>query len=127
MKYNIMEITLSIPQNKWARPVEVRTEVVQAICNAFLKNAIWHPYAIDAYVNVKTNKLCGFEHAKEDGCVKFHECEMRTAFQALVKAGYWFIRHDAMNGLWYELSIRDNVPAHMTHRRIVTDFIEQWD
>lgn len=31
-----MEIKVNIPQNDYVQPTEVREEVVQAICNAFL-------------------------------------------------------------------------------------------
>ena len=31
-----MEITINIPENTYSVPTEVRSEVVQIICNAFL-------------------------------------------------------------------------------------------
>lgn len=34
-----MEIKVNIPQNDYVQPTEVREEVVQAICNAFLSNS----------------------------------------------------------------------------------------
>lgn len=35
-----MEIKVNIPQNDYVQPTEVREEVVQAICNAFLSNKL---------------------------------------------------------------------------------------
>lgn len=46
-----MEIKVNIPQNDYVQPTEVREEVVQAICNAFLSNSCWdifHPFKGDA-------------------------------------------------------------------------------
>lgn len=125
-----MEITLNIPQNKWSKPVEVRTEVVQAICNAFMiLYARWHP--ILPYVNVKTGKFCesgDYYYGNNGDVVKFHETEMHAAFKALQEVGWFFIKHDACNGTWYELSEKNYVPDHQRrHRWIVTDFHEQWD
>lgn len=121
-----MEITLNIPQNKWSKPVEVRTEVVQAICDAFLKAyADWKPY--QPYVNTITGRFTDSSpyYHKEKGVVKFHETEMRTAFRAMQDAGWYFIKHDMRNGTWYELSDKDYSTTR--GRYIVADFTEQWD
>lgn len=121
-----MEITLNIPQNRWSKPVEVRTEVVQAICDAFFKAyADWKPY--QPYVNTITKRFCDCSdyYNKVNGAVKFHECEMRAAFKALQDAGWYFIKHDMMNGTWYEVSEKNY--SDTRGRYIVTDFNEQWD
>lgn len=36
-----MEIKVNIPQNDYVQPTEVRENVVQAICNAFLSKSCW--------------------------------------------------------------------------------------
>lgn len=40
-KNNIMEITVNIPKNDYVQPTEVRQEVVQYICDAFLSTCVW--------------------------------------------------------------------------------------
>lgn len=43
-----MEITVNIPKNDYIQPTEVRTEVVQAICEAFIERkcgSTFHPHA----------------------------------------------------------------------------------
>lgn len=44
-----MEIKINIPKNDYIQPVEVREEVVQHICEAFLNGGdfwgIFHPYS----------------------------------------------------------------------------------
>ena len=47
-----MEITISIPKNDYSTPTECRQEVVQAICDAFLKGGAWsrfRPHSSSAY------------------------------------------------------------------------------
>lgn len=120
-----MEITLNIPQNTWSKPVEVRTEVVQAICNAFLKGGWWYPYL--ALLHKETGKFAETHPWKDERYQfhEFHETEMRAAFQALQKAGWHMVKHDMSNGTWYYLSKRDYSTTRGNY--IVTDFYEQWD
>jgi hypothetical protein len=121
-----MEITLNIPQNKWSKPVEVRTEVVQAICYAFQVTWLpWKPY--EPYVNMVEGRFSSFHDFlyKKEGVVKFHETEMRAAFKALQEAGWFIIKHDMMNGTWYKLSEKNY--SESSGNFIVTDFCEQWD
>lgn len=120
-----MEITLSIPQNKWAKPTEVRQEVVQAICDAFLKGSWWYPY-----VEWLNKEKCEFAKNspwsnERHHYIKFHEVEMHTAFKALRKAGYLFIKHDMSNGTWYRLTEKNY--SNDRGNYIVIDFCEQWD
>lgn len=120
-----MEITLNIPQNKWSKPVEVRTEVVQAICNAFLKGGWWYPY-LEFLHKEKETFAKEYPWTKEqEEYFKFHEVEMRAPFQALQKAGWHFVKHHMSNGTWYYLSKTDY--SEISGNYIVTDFCEQWD
>lgn len=111
-----MEITVNIPQNTYAQPTEVRPEVVQAICEAFLAkiqgrvpcSPIYHPKndgngmyrTATPFVELRDGIGCGFINRDElkryNGDPKkhltFHGCEMQAAFQALRKAGYHMLR-----------------------------------
>ena len=128
-----MEITLSIPQNKWSKPVEVRTEVVQLICDTFLKGESW--WSLYGAI-VKNQNFGNIEFAdtynygygcskKSDMIVEFHESEMRAAFKALQEAGWYFESdyHAGSSRKWYKLTKKNYSSLH----RIVTDFTEQWD
>lgn len=41
-----MEIKVNIPQNDYVEPTEVREEVIQAICDAFLSNSCWDIFTL---------------------------------------------------------------------------------
>lgn len=98
-----MEIKLNIPFNDWKEPTEVREDVVQGICEAFLSGNIWkvfHPYSEGAYRR-KTNfiyrhksesKFIGFtgKPFEMDVNIRFNSAELKTAIEALKKAGYYF-------------------------------------
>lgn len=130
-----MEITLNIPQNKWSKPVEVRTEVVQLICDTFLKGDSWWSL-YDAIVQSPYNGQMKFGDSdnygyrcsrKSDEIVKFHECEMKAAFKALQEAGWHFVAwHNRMSSYkCYKLT--EKTYANTSDKFIVTDFCEQWD
>ena len=66
-----MEITVNIPKNDYVQPTEVRQEVVQYICDAFLSTCVWrifHPERQSAYrgktlyvmVSKRSGKAYGF-------------------------------------------------------------------
>ena len=60
-----MEITVNIPKNDYVRPTEVRQEVVQYICDAFLSTCVWrifHPERQSAYRG-KTHIEQGYQRA----------------------------------------------------------------
>ena len=94
-----MEITINIPQNDYVQPTEVSQDVVQAICDAFLRNSCWstfHPYndgmrarhlGVVCHIN---GEAFGFRNKPLSGeCfIKFNGAEMKAAFKALIKAGY---------------------------------------
>ena len=66
-----MEITVNIPKNDYVQPTEIRQEVVQYICDAFLSTCVWrifHTERQSAYrgktlyvrVNKQSGKAYGF-------------------------------------------------------------------
>ena len=130
-----MEITLNIPQNKWSKPVEVRTEVVQLICDTFLKGNSWWSLYGAIVKNVYSGKMefgdtenYGYACSrKSEKIVEFHECEMKAAFKALQEAGWHFVAwHNRMSSYkCYKLT--EKTYANTSDKFIVTDFCEQWD
>ncbi len=91
------EVKVNIPPNNYIQPTEPRAEVVQALCNAFLRrNSSWrtfHPFC-DGYgrnADIRIDIACPyFDHPSPDGenVRKIHGCEVQAAFAALRKAGY---------------------------------------
>lgn len=76
-----MEITVNIPKNDYIQPTEVRQEVVQAICKAFLKGL---PY----YSATRKHVLKTGYFVEETDGYRIHGTEIKAAFAALLKAGY---------------------------------------
>lgn len=106
-----MDITLNIPQNDYKQPTIVRQEVVQAICDAFLNNCCWstyHPFSSSAYrradkyvLKHEDGRYYGFDDEPRfsGGGITFNGAEMKAAFEALIKAGYYmFVGYDY--GTW---------------------------
>lgn len=111
-----MEITVNIPKNDYIQPTEVRTEVVQAICEAFIANSTFHPHhgsnngSRDAKLWLFKRKdskyaphFTSYEYAHRDAqdaerngkeyiMYRIRGCEMEAAFDALQKAGYYMFR-----------------------------------
>lgn len=97
-----MEITITIKQNDYVTPTQCRQEVVQAICDAFLSNGAWsdfRPFSASAYrpatlkVIAHTNgRFYGFLDKQFDSdkgpSYNIRGCEMKAAFDCLLKAGY---------------------------------------
>ena len=95
-----MEITVNIPQNDYVQPTEVRQDVVQKICNAFLKGRWYHPYY--GGCGRHAHSCIGdtdFSDSREDG-ERFNGAEMETAFKLLQKAGYHMYKTYVYNGSW---------------------------
>lgn len=96
---------IQIKKNDYVQPTEVREEVVQGICEAFLDPCayhIFHPFSEGAYrgrsqyiIRHKGDKnFYGFHNlpfAGEEG-VKFNGAEMKRAFEELIKAGYYMFK-----------------------------------
>lgn len=91
-----MEITINIPRNDYKQPTEVRTEVVQAICQAFLKETcfrVFHPFngsnngCRNATRYIDINRPL-FDNASQNNPIRMHGCEVAAAFKILREAGY---------------------------------------
>lgn len=96
---------ISIEKNNYVQPTQVRDEVVQGICEAFLDGRAWttfHPVSDGCYrrqTKYITKHKGGkkyesfmdkpFDH--EEG-VQFNGAEMRKAFQVLQENGYYMFR-----------------------------------
>lgn len=113
-----MEITLNIPQNDYVQPTEVRQEVVQAICDAFLNGSMFDTgylgnSAPTVYVCKEHNrKRYSFSSRTYpiyggpgfDECIRIHGVEMQAAFEALRKAGYYITIHHLTTEITYRCS-----------------------
>lgn len=99
-------MTINIPQNDYATPTECRQEVVQAICEAFLSKAVawssFRPHTESRYryatllVLSRGGKAYGF-HSRtfddDDSYYRVRGCEMKAAFECLIKAGYHIFKY----------------------------------
>ena len=102
---------IQIKQNNYVQPTEVREEVVQAICDAFLYgkcDSVFHPYDgsnkgcrnATLYVakptRVGVQKKWGFKCSRlvdsTDVAYRIRGAEMKRAFDELIKAGYYMLR-----------------------------------
>lgn len=103
------QMSVDIPLNDWKEDTQVREDVVQGICNAFLAGAVWHPcrgggyrdanneLAMDACLSDWRNcnsfrSSYWHKHKNEYKFCKFTRNEMREAWLALRRAGYRMIR-----------------------------------
>lgn len=128
-----MTLTINIPENDYRQPTEVREEVVQAICEAFLARtagSVFHPYTQNCYRRASLMVVAhadgtwyGFHDkpfTNEKG-ILVHGCEMKAAFVALIKAGYHIFKHDNGCGwLTYEVYRK----PYLNGYREVTEFTE---
>ncbi len=102
---------IEIPKNEYKQPSEVREEVVQAICEAFLHggcDSTFHPFSgsnngsrsATLYVAKPNRKglipqwnfKCGRYIEPTDTSYKIRGVEMKRAFEELIKAGYYMFR-----------------------------------
>ena len=114
-----MEITVNIPKNTYEVPTEIRPEVVQYICDAFLRGCCWsilHPYANGShrtptiYVEVRDGKGVGFfnqgyvnstsAYGLKETFIRFNAQEVKAAFKALIGAGYYMYRYYEFGSWW---------------------------
>ncbi len=135
-----MEIKINIPQNTYTQPTEVRPEVVQGICDSFLADNCWtifHPGNDGGYrqathyivKGIKEKHFSSFtrkdriDEKKEIG-IRVHGVEMKAAFEALQKAGYYMFRIYEY-GSWMGYICR-NKPYYEGGTRVKTfdDFID---
>lgn len=99
---------INIPKNEYVQSSDVREEVVQAICEAFINKCTFHPHngsncsyrGATLYVAKPTRK--GVQHVWSFKCSRFidstdisyriRSVEMKRAFEELIKAGYYMFR-----------------------------------
>ena len=120
-----MEFKINIEPNDYKQPLEVRPEVVQGICDAFLTHccdSTFHPHndggcyrQASLYITkYKTqDKYTGFECEREvndsysrkrQDAIRIHGSEMKAAFEVLMNAGYHIYRvYDYGTWLGYEV------------------------
>lgn len=113
-----MKITVNIPKNTYTVPTEIRHDVVQHICEAFLDRNAWsvfHPFhqgpyrQATLYVQIRKGKGLGFSSKKDflgDQSEKIRGCEMAAAFAALQEAGYHMFQYDEF-GSWKGYRVSD--------------------
>lgn len=133
-----MEITLNIPTNDYQQPKEVRQEVVQAICDAFLArhcSNIFHPGSDGRYRYPTLyvfpgdgRRAASFHDAdwarNHEGFIRFNGEEMKAAFAALRKAGYhMFKRYEYGSWMGYICEKKPHVEG-CTEVREFTEFID---
>ena len=93
-----MEITISIPKNDYVQPTTVRPNVVEMICKAFIDGQIYHPHSqgrCRQSTNYVFNGYYGPRFGNSDSgknIIRFNGEEMKAAFNALHKAGYYMWR-----------------------------------
>ena len=100
-----MDITINVPKNTYVQPTEVRPEVVELICRAFItggadKNFFprWggnreptlyvYPAAVGGYRFGSETWVKKYEH----NYIRIRGCEMETAFKAMREAGWYMYR-----------------------------------
>lgn len=127
---------ITIPKNNYAQPTEVREEVVQAICEAFMSSysGVYHPIRQsqhrEATIYVVTNKgTCPFFSSSNESywtgakCYRIRGAEMKRAFEELIKAGYYMFRiHEYGTWSGYKCSkvpfLSDGTPVQSFEDRI---------
>lgn len=108
------EVDINIPRNDYKENMNIRNEVVQGICDAFLSGCGWrvfHPRS-DGRYRYKTNiiirhkginkKFYGFWSGEPCTCdegIKFTANEMKAAIKVLQSHGY-FIHKKYEYGTW---------------------------
>ena len=112
---------IKIEKNTWKKPTEIRENVVQDICDAFLNHCAWstfHPYSEGCYRRATLcvvrhkgyTKAYGFhdEPFRSDEGIRVRGCEMETAFAELRKAGYHIFRvYEYGSWMGYVVSHKD--------------------
>ena len=128
-----MEIKVNIPENDYVQPTEVRQEVVQALCEAFLTTSCWkvfHPFSgsnngcrpANRCISLQSPSFSNCYDTK--GCLRIRGCEVDASFKALIKAGYHMYKVYEY-GSWMGY-ICDKRPFHKEGREVFgfNDFID---
>ncbi len=130
---------IQIRKNTYVQPTEVREEVVQAICEAFMStySGIYHPARQSQYrgatIYVVTNKgTCPFFSSSNESywtgavCYRIRGVEMKRAFEELMKAGYYMFRVWEY-GSWMGYLCNDKPFYDGMRAEIVTSFEDRID
>lgn len=130
---------IQIRKNTYVQPTEVREEVVQAICEAFMStySGIYHPVRQSQYrkatIYVVTNKgTCPFFSSSNESywtgavCYRIRGVEMKRAFEELIKAGYYMFRVWKY-GSWMGYLCNDKPFYDGMRAEIVTSFEDRID
>lgn len=102
-------MNINIPKNTYKKPVEIRENVVQSICDFFLLNIQWQENYF-YYFDPKINKLVEFSVKQKENnkLLVPTENEMKTAFKLLINAGYFLFEKYVDNfGYVYVCSEKD--------------------
>lgn len=102
---------IQIKKNDYVQPTEVREEIVQGICEAFLQGnafSTFHPTTTSLYrrrttlVLMRNGRGFGFNDNPmgEKEYERVRGCEMKAAFAELRKAGYHISKVDCGRGGW---------------------------
>lgn len=127
---------IEVKKNNYEVPTEVREEVVQAICDAFLSRCVWsvfHPTSASLYrratllvVGHQNGEWYGFhnEPFTNDRHYRVRGVEMKEAFKELRKAGYHIFKVYEFRG-WpgYRVSEKPYMEGGMEVEEF-TDFID---
>lgn len=127
---------INIPRNTYVQPTSVREEVVQGICEAFLRSeySSFHPFSDGVYRQKtiyiarhkgrKTYRRFRSEFFNDEEGVRFTGAEMKRAFEELIKAGYYMYRIYEF-GTW-EGYVCDKKPFREGGTRVTSfdDFID---
>lgn len=133
---------VQIKKNDYSQPTEIREDVVQGICDAFLAGncrSKYHPFKgsnngsrkADTYIirpNGREKYTC-FHHEiwRDEEGIKFNGAEMKRAFEELIKAGYYMFRcYHYGEWLCYVCHDKPFFDGHPCATR-VTEFNEQID
>lgn len=124
---------IEVKKNTYEVPTEVREEVVQAICDAFLEKCVWsvfHPTSVSLYrratllvIGHKNGKWYGFndEPFPNELSYRVRGAEMKTAFAELRKAGYHIFKvYEYRNWPGYKVSEK----PYMEGGTEVKDFLD---
>ena len=135
-------MAIDIKKNEWVEPVEVRENVVQDICDAFLNRCAWscfHPYSQGAYRRATSMVVRHKNHKKAYGfhCDAFindegvvvRGCEMKAAFNELINAGYHIFRvHEYGSWMGYVVSEKPYIDCDRWGCSVeVTEFTDEID
>ena len=105
---------VTIPKNDYEQPIQVRQDVVQGICEAFLNRmpirdtftAVRHKYTEPTLYIGWTNgrkptflniRELDFEMYKNYRTERIRGCEMKIAFKKLIEAGYYMFKYEGIH------------------------------